>query len=261
MAAVAAAVMVLASCGFGATLSADQITDQRARLVGRVSNVDPGVTSYHFEYGTTPAYGSSTPVGTANVTDIASPWTVANTITGLDPGTVYHYRVCAEDVDGHGTCGEDTTFTTHTGHDSIVGYGTVLNPSPHGGPYPAYTIDAQIDAVADIDGSAPTGSAQRSVPVPTGTVFYARGDVTCVRVEGNRATVGFFGVIDGLGFGAATVFFVEDGASTGTPDRFATKAVDQVPTTCPAPVEADFPAPVPGGNVLLSGDFAVHDGS
>lgn len=66
-------------------------------------------TKYHFEYGTSTAYGSSTPTravgaGSNNVS-------VAAMISGLAQGTTYHYRVVA--ISSAGTSfGTDATFTT-----------------------------------------------------------------------------------------------------------------------------------------------------
>ena len=191
--------------------------------------------------------------------DASSPWTVAEVVGDLQPGTEYHYRLCAADAAGFGTCGQDATFTTNTGHDSVIGSGVVLNPNP--GPFIAGTISSSINAVADVDGSSPFGSASHSAPQATGSVFQVSGDITCLRVEGARATIGFLGTVGGIPIAVPTVMFVQDGASTATPDRFAYKQVEAIPTSCPAPNEADFPAPVPGGNVLLSGGFEVHDGS
>jgi predicted lipoprotein with Yx(FWY)xxD motif len=67
-------------------------------------------TRYHFEYGTTTAYGTSVPVpeGDAGVEAIA---TVAQTITGLAPNTTYHYRLVASNAGGRGE-GSDATFDT-----------------------------------------------------------------------------------------------------------------------------------------------------
>jgi len=67
-------------------------------------------TTYHFEYGTTTSYGSSTPEsssignGTSNVT-------VSRAISGLSPGTTYHFRVVATNLEG-ATYGQDRTFST-----------------------------------------------------------------------------------------------------------------------------------------------------
>ncbi len=73
--------------------------------------VDPVGTpaSYHFDFGPTPFYGSSTPGGTVAATDQTA--TVTEPIVGLRPSTTYHYRIVATSV--HGTsAGPDATFTT-----------------------------------------------------------------------------------------------------------------------------------------------------
>jgi predicted lipoprotein with Yx(FWY)xxD motif len=67
-------------------------------------------THYRFEYGTTTAYGTSAPVpdGDAGVQPIA---TVAQTISGLAPNTVYHYRLVASNEGGTGES-PDATFNS-----------------------------------------------------------------------------------------------------------------------------------------------------
>jgi predicted lipoprotein with Yx(FWY)xxD motif len=79
-------------------------------------------THYRFEYGTTAAYGTSVPVpdGDAGVQSIAN---VAQTITGLTPNTVYHYRLVASNEGGMGES-PDATFNS-----SEVG----ASPPPTGG--------------------------------------------------------------------------------------------------------------------------------
>lgn len=71
-------------------------------------------TSYHFEYGTTAAYGSRVPL--ANELPAGNqrkPRSVSAAIDGLQPGTTYHYRLVAENAIGE-TNGDDKTFTTIT---------------------------------------------------------------------------------------------------------------------------------------------------
>lgn len=68
--------------------------------------------TYHFEYGTSTAYGSQTPALTANVpsTGLA----VSTAVSGLQPYTTYHYRLVASDC-GSAACqatSGDQTFTT-----------------------------------------------------------------------------------------------------------------------------------------------------
>ncbi len=67
-------------------------------------------TRYHFEYGTTTAYGTSAPAPDADAgTSPVVP--VAQTVTGLAPSTTYHFRIVAENSKGPGVS-PDATFTT-----------------------------------------------------------------------------------------------------------------------------------------------------
>jgi predicted lipoprotein with Yx(FWY)xxD motif len=67
-------------------------------------------THYHFEYGTTTAYGTSAPVPDADAGTMPVV-NVSETVTGLAPSTTYHYRVVATNSKGPGTS-SDQTFTT-----------------------------------------------------------------------------------------------------------------------------------------------------
>jgi len=73
--------------------------------------VDPnGITSnFHFEYGTTTGYGSSTQLWGAG--SGWQPGEVSGTISGLKGLTTYHYRIAAENSAGSST-GADEQFTT-----------------------------------------------------------------------------------------------------------------------------------------------------
>ncbi len=79
--------------------------------------VSPGgiQTSYRFEYGTTTAYGNSTPVPEGSVGEGVGARAVWASANGLTPGTTYHYRVVAtNEVAPEGVTGPDQTFTTLT---------------------------------------------------------------------------------------------------------------------------------------------------
>ncbi len=67
-------------------------------------------THYHFEYGTTTAYGTNVPVpdADAGTNPVVQ---VSQMVTGLAPNTTYHYRVVAENSKGPGSSA-DATFTT-----------------------------------------------------------------------------------------------------------------------------------------------------
>jgi len=67
-------------------------------------------TTYHFEWGTSAAYGETTPTKTLPGEDFDSE-AVAAELEELIPATVYHFRLCATNSDGT-ICGPDTAFTT-----------------------------------------------------------------------------------------------------------------------------------------------------
>jgi hypothetical protein len=91
--------------------NATDVTETTAVLNGTV-NPAGLQTTYYYEYGTTTTYGSRIPVaidavaGGGRVNRIFS-----RTITGLQPGTTYHFRLVAENAIGITESG-DRTFTT-----------------------------------------------------------------------------------------------------------------------------------------------------
>jgi hypothetical protein len=75
-------------------------------------NPNGHVTTYQFVYGPTTAYGAANPLHTVKSGTKAV--AVSRTITGLTPGTTYHYRINASSAGG-AVSGADRSFTT-TGH-------------------------------------------------------------------------------------------------------------------------------------------------
>jgi streptogramin lyase len=69
-------------------------------------------TSYVVQYGTTTSYGSST--ASRDLPADGSPSRVNVQLAGLQPGTLYHYRLVAANKQGT-TFGDDRTFTTARG--------------------------------------------------------------------------------------------------------------------------------------------------
>jgi hypothetical protein len=98
-------------------------------LLGTVNPNGSG-TRYYFQYGTSTAYGATTPANTAGAG--ASPVQESDALNGLTPGTVYHYRLVA--VSPAGTVdGADATFTSGgtsvvsvLGHEGFVSPGGVI---------------------------------------------------------------------------------------------------------------------------------------
>ena len=89
-------------------ISDNDLTTTSAVLTGIV-NPHNKTTLVHFEYGLTSAYGSSTASqGKGNGNENAN---VTLEAEGLQPGTLYHYRLVASNSHGT-TTGNDATFTT-----------------------------------------------------------------------------------------------------------------------------------------------------
>jgi hypothetical protein len=104
----ALAVAFAAAAPLATTGPATSVTRTTATLTG---TVDPNqtATTYHFEYGTTTAYGLTTPETTAGDGD--DPVDVKADVKNLTAQTTYHYRLVATNTDGD-SVGADRTFRT-----------------------------------------------------------------------------------------------------------------------------------------------------
>lgn len=92
------------------TRQPQSFTDVSARLAAEI-NPNRTATSYRFEYGTTTGYGSEITgnMGAGGLTEL-----VIEEITGLEPETIYHYRVVADNGVGSPVVGDDQSFTTRS---------------------------------------------------------------------------------------------------------------------------------------------------
>jgi hypothetical protein len=89
------------------TGAASAIAEDAATVAGTI--VSKGLPArWHFEYGTTAAYGARTP----DVVVPAGPSTPSAVIGGLAPGTTYHYRLVVEGPAFGAAAGADATLTT-----------------------------------------------------------------------------------------------------------------------------------------------------
>lgn len=89
--------------------SASAVTTTEATMHAAL-NPQGLATSYHFEYGPNTSYGQSTTQGGAGSDETVH--AVAKTLQGLTPGTIYHYRVVADNT-AETLPGPDRTFTTY----------------------------------------------------------------------------------------------------------------------------------------------------
>jgi hypothetical protein len=93
-----------------ATVEAPQAIVNGYRLMGAV-NPDSLETTYHFEFGTSTAYGTSLPEPDESIGSGSNAVAVMRDVTGLLPHTTYHYRVFAHNSEGDGESA-DEQFTT-----------------------------------------------------------------------------------------------------------------------------------------------------
>jgi DNA-binding beta-propeller fold protein YncE len=84
-----------------------------ATLNGSVNPEGVQLSDCHFEYGTSAAYGQSAPCtpAAAGIPADSSEHAVSADISGLTPGTIYHFRLSAANANGAVT-GADETFAT-----------------------------------------------------------------------------------------------------------------------------------------------------
>jgi sugar lactone lactonase YvrE len=92
------------------TEAAGAVTPAGATLTG---TLDPtgSATTWYFEYGPGGGYGSKAPASGEAAGKGIEPVAVSKSITGLKPGTNYHFRLVAENAEGK-TQGTDQSFTT-----------------------------------------------------------------------------------------------------------------------------------------------------
>jgi len=170
------------------TGSATSITNSGAQLHASV-NPEGTSTQWVFEYGPTVAYGSLTATG--NVASGTKAVSVSKTLAGLDPGTLYHYRI--EATSKFGTAfGSDQTFTTSghplpaaiTGVPSAIGKttvtltGTVVTEDETTSAYfeygPTTAYGLQTFATSVTAGTTPTGVSLTIPDLSPGTTVHYR---------------------------------------------------------------------------------------
>jgi hypothetical protein len=85
-----------------------------ATLEAQVNPGEQETTCVRFEYGTSTGYGSSVPCANASLGSGSEDTPASAAVTGLAPGTEYHFRVVVENPSSPlgGTVGADQTFTT-----------------------------------------------------------------------------------------------------------------------------------------------------
>jgi hypothetical protein len=142
VAAAFAAVLLTAVSAGAAVTAAPTATTGAVSAVGPTTatvtgTVNPGgvSTNWFVEYGTSTSYGSNTAATSAG--SGTSDKSVSASLTGLTPGTTYHYRVTATSTAGTAH-GDDGIFTTTAPPGVVTGSATGVTPS-------AATLNGSVD--------------------------------------------------------------------------------------------------------------------
>ena len=137
-------------------------TGGRFVLNGTV-NPNGGETAYHFQFGFTTAYGSNVPAVDVGAGHGTSPVSVSQSVGGLPPNIVYHYRLVAHNAGGTSTSG-DQVFTTPAAPVMFEPPAQLL-----AAPTPAVTPPASQFTVKPAVAKGTTATLQVNVPGP-GTI-------------------------------------------------------------------------------------------
>lgn len=154
------------------TGSASAVSATSAAVSGTV-NPNGRSTTWWFEYGTSTRYGTRTSERSAGsgTADVAA----AATLTGLAPGTTYHYRLAARSSSGT-SYGQDGSFTTASAPTATTGAPTGLSMrfatvtgtvNPNGRPTSWYFEYGRTNGYGTRTAPVSAGSAVGDVPVST----------------------------------------------------------------------------------------------
>jgi hypothetical protein len=126
-----------------------------------------GSGTAYFQYGTTPAYGSTT--STQSVGSSSSTRPLAAAIGGLAPETTYHFRLVAENSGGV-AYGDDQTFTSQArAAPPTEKIPTPPSPTVPPGPSPPVVQNARQSAARWREGNRLARISRAKTP--TGTTF------------------------------------------------------------------------------------------
>jgi hypothetical protein len=153
------------------------------------------VSSYYFEFGPTATYGSRVPAGnTAPAGMGITPHAVEQLVSGLNPGSEYHYRLVAENSAGV-SFGDDRVLTTVSDAVPTRAY-ELVSPVDKG--------ESNIDLYwshATPSGNAITYQAKTAIPGPLTAAAPYFPRYNSVRGESDWATTGLDVLQERIGFG------------------------------------------------------------
>jgi hypothetical protein len=158
------------------TTAASGVQLEQATVNGSVNPNGLG-TKYHFEYGETTGYGSSTPEHEAGAGTSAVP--VSATVTGLKPGTTYHYDLVATSAAGEVKGGDEAFTAPADSHPVVVheasGNGWWVFYRGSDGALMEYSLSGSTWTESEIGGHMAPGTSPVVVHEASGWWVYYQG--------------------------------------------------------------------------------------
>jgi hypothetical protein len=237
------------------TGAATGIQPLQATVSGSVNPQGLDAAEGHFEYGTSPSYGLSTPK--SNVGPGLNSVGESATITKLEPGTTYHYRIIATSTAGTGP-GSEQTFKTPGPVEAVTSAASgmteeqatlngTVNPRGYDAKYYfQYGTTASYGLKTEPEGDAGAGS--NPVPATAPITKLAAGTVYHYRLVGVSGGVTSYGADETFRTHVAPSMVV----SNGTPVA-ATEGVNNGLTT----TTADF-AQQTWQSALLTASYSMY---
>jgi hypothetical protein len=230
----------------GSPAFASAITPTGAKLNATL-NPRGSATTYHFEYGTTTGYGSSSDSAVSSAGVVDEPVNVP--LTGLTAGATYHYRLVADNGTGGVQHGADGVFYTAPATPVTATDVTVYGASLHGvvnphGAATTYRFEYGTSTTYDrttTETDAGTGDGEQAVTAATGeltpdTTYHFRlvstTNVQTTSSEDRTFTTGAVPLVvakdaTGVSLNAATVNGTVDTHGKDGTYRFLVDALDR----------------------------------
>ena len=201
------------------TSAATGVTSSAATLNGSV-NLEGQSTTCQFQYGTTTSYGSIAPASPGSAGSGTSAVNESASLSGLQPGTTYHYRLTAMNASGTAN-GSDQTFTTA----ASGGGGSVTYDATGPGSSGATVADqAALSWNHTISGTSPAllvGVAVGAIPdsgLTTSATYDGQAMTLLKQVHADNGTAGYEDMFGLLNAPAGT-HSVSVKVSGGTPNE------------------------------------------
>jgi 6-phosphogluconolactonase len=193
------------------TGSASGVGQSSATVSGSV-NPNGQATTYHFDYGTTTAYGEQAPAPDASAGSGSSAQPRSANLTGLSSNTTYHFRIVAMNSVGTGE-GLDQTLKT------LPNAPTVVTGSASSIAQTSATLNATVN---------PNGGAVSDCRFQYGTSTSYTASAPCTTPPGSGTSAVAVSAVAGLGANTTYHFRIvarnEGGTSPGSDQTFTTSA-------------------------------------